>query len=217
MRAALSLSLSSVVGQNASLPSLLLSRLTGAPSLSAAFHALSKPLFDPVLTFSHSVGCDMGAICLATDRSCSGGSSRNPGLRIADDYAVEGSRVTMVMAGSVWDERMPLLHLQRRGGCEYGERSRLRRAAGRSARTQGVDEEVSPDPVGCDVGADQELGGVRRPQIQRDLERSAELPIPRTLTAAGWDAERRTCGHVRLPNDLLMLLPADRFPSCSQA
>jgi hypothetical protein len=51
----LSLSLSSVVGQNASLPNLLLNLFTGGPSLSTALYALSKPTLPPVFTRSHSV------------------------------------------------------------------------------------------------------------------------------------------------------------------
>lgn len=51
MRAALSLSLSSVVGQKASEPSLLERRLTGAPSLSTHPYSLSKPALPPVFVF----------------------------------------------------------------------------------------------------------------------------------------------------------------------
>lgn len=61
--AALSLSLSSVVGQKASLPNLLLSLFTGVPSLSAAFHALSKPALLPVFTRPHHVPEDMVVEC----------------------------------------------------------------------------------------------------------------------------------------------------------
>jgi hypothetical protein len=50
--AALSLSLSKVVGQNASLPILLDSLLTGAPSLSAHPHTLSKPFLLPDFVLS---------------------------------------------------------------------------------------------------------------------------------------------------------------------
>lgn len=53
MRAALSLSLSSVVGQKASLPSLLDSRLTGAPILSRAAQTLSKPALPVDLVLVH--------------------------------------------------------------------------------------------------------------------------------------------------------------------
>ena len=56
MRAALSLSLSSVVGQKASLPSLLDSRFTGAPSLSTNPYILSKPALLLVLVLCQSVG-----------------------------------------------------------------------------------------------------------------------------------------------------------------
>jgi len=55
----MSLSLSNVVGQKASLPNLLVSLFTGAPTLSTAFHAWSKPFFEPVRTRSHHVDCDM--------------------------------------------------------------------------------------------------------------------------------------------------------------
>nr|POE79630.1 hypothetical protein CFP56_07695 [Quercus suber] len=55
--AALSLSLSRVVGQKASLPNLLLSLFTGVPILSAAFHTLSKPAFEPDFVRSQKV-CD---------------------------------------------------------------------------------------------------------------------------------------------------------------
>ena len=57
MRAALSLSLSKVVGQKASEPSLLLSLFTGAPSLSTRFQALSKPTLPPPLTRDHQLLC----------------------------------------------------------------------------------------------------------------------------------------------------------------
>jgi hypothetical protein len=53
MRAALSLSLSSVVGQNASAPTLLDNLFTGAPSLSTHPYTLSKPALPPVLAFAH--------------------------------------------------------------------------------------------------------------------------------------------------------------------
>jgi len=51
MRAALSLSLSSVVGQNDSEPSLLDNLFTGVPILSANPQSLSKPALPPVLVF----------------------------------------------------------------------------------------------------------------------------------------------------------------------
>lgn len=57
MRAALSLSLSRVVGQKASEPSLLLSLFTGAPSLSTSVQALSKPTLPPPLTRDHQLLC----------------------------------------------------------------------------------------------------------------------------------------------------------------
>ena len=50
--AALSLSLSRVVGQKASLPILFVILLTGAPSLSAQPQTLSKPFLLPVLVLS---------------------------------------------------------------------------------------------------------------------------------------------------------------------
>ena len=56
MRAALSLSLSSVVGQKASLPSLLDNRFTGAPSLSTNPYILSKPALLLVLVLCQNVG-----------------------------------------------------------------------------------------------------------------------------------------------------------------
>ncbi|KAJ8603678.1 hypothetical protein MRB53_042059 [Persea americana] len=55
MRAAFSLSLSRVVGQKASLPILLVHLLTGAPSLSIAVKALSKPDLLPDFMRSHRV------------------------------------------------------------------------------------------------------------------------------------------------------------------
>ena len=57
IRAALSLSLSKVVGQKASEPNLFDSLLTGAPSLSAQPQSLSKPVLLVVLVFSHVVCC----------------------------------------------------------------------------------------------------------------------------------------------------------------
>lgn len=51
MRAALSDSMSSVVGQNASEPTLLERRLTGAPSLSTQLYTLSNPALDCVFVF----------------------------------------------------------------------------------------------------------------------------------------------------------------------
>lgn len=55
IRAALSLSLSNVVGQKASDPSLLLKLLTGAPSLSTTAYSFSKPNLLPDFVFSHKV------------------------------------------------------------------------------------------------------------------------------------------------------------------
>jgi len=55
MRAALLLSLSRDVGQNASDPILLVHLLTGAPILSKAFQAESQPALEPDLVLSHKV------------------------------------------------------------------------------------------------------------------------------------------------------------------
>jgi hypothetical protein len=57
--AALSLSLSSVVGQNASLPMRFDSRLMGAPSLSAHPHTLSNPFLLWVLVVAHDGSLDL--------------------------------------------------------------------------------------------------------------------------------------------------------------
>lgn len=57
--AALSLSLSNVVGQNASLPMRLESRFTGAPSLSAQPQTLSKPFLLVVLVVSQDGSFDV--------------------------------------------------------------------------------------------------------------------------------------------------------------
>src|SRR4051812_12173151 len=57
--AALSLSLSSVVGQKASLPMRFDKRLIGAPSLSAHPHTLSKPFLLVVLVWSHDGSFDL--------------------------------------------------------------------------------------------------------------------------------------------------------------
>lgn len=63
--AALSLSLSIVVGQNASLPSLLLSLFTGAPSKSSVCQALSKPFLLPVFSEGHHVDCGFAILACA--------------------------------------------------------------------------------------------------------------------------------------------------------
>ena len=55
MRAALSLSLSSVVGQKASDPSLFERRLTGGPNLSTQPYTLSKPALLLVFVFAHNM------------------------------------------------------------------------------------------------------------------------------------------------------------------
>lgn len=68
MRAALSDSLSNVVGQNASDPSLFDSLFTGAPNLSANTQSLSKPAFPPVFVFCHIVWPD--AILVAGEQGC---------------------------------------------------------------------------------------------------------------------------------------------------
>lgn len=54
--AALSLSLSSVVGQNASEPNLLVSLFTGAPNLSTSANVLSNATLPPNLVLSQKVG-----------------------------------------------------------------------------------------------------------------------------------------------------------------
>lgn len=59
MRAALSLSLSRVVGQKASLPMRLEKRLTGAPSLSAQPQTLSNPCLLFVFVVSHDGSLDV--------------------------------------------------------------------------------------------------------------------------------------------------------------
>lgn len=64
--AALSLSLSRVVGQNASLPMRLLKRLMGAPSLSAHVQTLSKPFLLCVFVVSHDGRYD-AAFCMAAN------------------------------------------------------------------------------------------------------------------------------------------------------
>lgn len=65
--AALSLSLSSVVGQNASLPMRLESRFTGAPSLSAQPQTLSKPFLLVVLVVSQDGSLDV-TFCILVAR-----------------------------------------------------------------------------------------------------------------------------------------------------
>jgi hypothetical protein len=62
--AALSLSLSKVVGQNASLPILFDSLLTGAPSLSAQPQTLSKPFLLPDLVLSQDGSIEV-TFCIA--------------------------------------------------------------------------------------------------------------------------------------------------------
>jgi len=62
--AALSLSLSKVVGQNASLPILFDSLLTGAPSLSAHPQTLSKPFLLPDLVLSQDGNMEV-TFCIA--------------------------------------------------------------------------------------------------------------------------------------------------------
>jgi hypothetical protein len=66
--AALSLSLSNVVGQNASLPILFVSLLTGAPSLSAQPQTLSKPFLLPDLVLSHD-GSRLDTRCIFVEIS----------------------------------------------------------------------------------------------------------------------------------------------------
>lgn len=62
MRAALSLSLSSVVGQKASEPSLLDRRLTGGPNLSTQPYTLSKPALLLVFVFAHMLTVALGQL-----------------------------------------------------------------------------------------------------------------------------------------------------------
>jgi hypothetical protein len=66
--AALSLSLSKVVGQNASLPILFVSLLTGAPSLSAHPQTLSKPFLLPDFVLSQD-GRRVATLCISTQCS----------------------------------------------------------------------------------------------------------------------------------------------------
>lgn len=78
MRAALSLSMSSVVGQKASEPNLFDILLMGAPSLSTHPYILSKPIFPPVLVLLHrACVCAIvkAGVVVATVRGRRGGSS----------------------------------------------------------------------------------------------------------------------------------------------
>lgn len=84
MRAALSLSLSSVVGQKASEPSLFDSLLTGAPSLSAHPHSLSKP--------------DL-LVCLVRCHMTAGPGAAGAGVRLCSSYEGRAVRLWIYIRG----------------------------------------------------------------------------------------------------------------------